>query len=121
MNEERTDRSGRPIIERVLSKIATLERMAEHWERKLTEGRGNRDFLSAELAALRYGAIALKHHRAEVEGEDTPRLALAELVDVLDLVRELLATRSGYELPGELRGRLGAAFERAKRVLADSE
>ena len=78
--------SLRPHIERVSGKLAQLERMAEFRQQRLDRqeyGRDGGHFMRAELSALDAACKALRWHRAEVEGLDTPLLALSSIVDAL--------------------------------------
>ncbi len=86
LEEADTDPAGMPVLKRVSSKIATLERRADHLEGQLSEWRGSphgRDFARAELSAVKAGVAALRYHRSEIEGLDQPILALQELVEAV--------------------------------------
>lgn len=79
-----TDDAGAPVIKRVSAKIGALERRAEHLEEQLsawTRSRGGKHFAEGELKAIKAGIAALRYHRADIEGMDTPILALQQLVD----------------------------------------
>lgn len=108
MAETQTER---PHIERVAGKLAQLERMVEYRESQLSAGefRGNGHFLKAEISALGAACDALRWHRAEAEGLDTPILALQEVVDAF---RGSDGGAAGVE-------NMAAAVARAEKVLAE--
>ena len=104
------DEAGAPVIERVSSKIAALERRAEYLEDQLAEWRGSpggKGFARAELSALRAGIAALRYHLAEVEGLDQPLLALQGLLDAVP--ESIRYSESG----------LAGACRRAKELLEE--
>lgn len=75
-----------PQIDRVSAKIATLERRAEWLEKRLSDPRNDRtrSFDEAEHSALEAAIKALNYHRAALDPETDPVLALSELVDSID-------------------------------------
>ncbi len=116
MEGHQTDDAGAPVIPRVSGKIAALERRADYLEGQLEGGRGSetgQNFAKAEVSAVRAGILALRYHRAEVEGMDTPILALQELVDALG--KQALESES-RPLPTQA---VVAAFRRSEVVLEE--
>ena len=108
MGTEATATDDDRTIIHVNAKIGALERRIERLDQQIADGVGSPNavqFMRAERSALKAGIQAMRWHRAEINGEDTPLLALAELVavcdrfhphpgavdDVLDRARELIA------------------------------
>lgn len=109
MSTEANEADGAPIIENVNASIAALERCIEHLDEKIADGRGSDGALAFDRSnrrAFKRGILALRLHRAEVEGHDTAMLVLAELAD----------TRAGMTLHTT---RAVEAFERARAVLEE--
>lgn len=103
-----------PRIERVNAKIGSLERRLAHLEDRVRMGDKprQRSFDEAEAEALRAGIAALRYHRAALDAETDPVLALSELVDTV--------SRAGL-IDDTQPGGLADAMRRAKRVLRDLE
>lgn len=112
--------SGAPVFENVNAKLAALERRMERLQDNIASKRGSDAALSydkAELAAIKAGHGALRYYRAELEGEDTSRLALAELLDALS-GRAANETAIGARAASD---RVAEAVKRARLVLAECE
>lgn len=102
-----------PQIERVSSKIATLERRSEWLEQRIKDPRNERtrSFDEAEHSALEAAIKALRYHRAALEPETDPVLALAEVLDAVD---EQVAAND--QIPSE---RVRQALTRARLVMKE--
>jgi hypothetical protein len=96
-------------MEHVLSKIATLERRADHLQRQLDENAcsaGARSFVQAELAALKTALVTMRLHGRAAEGLPAPMVVMRELVEAV-------------EKRGKLDPELTRLLERASSVVAD--
>lgn len=106
------------VVERVNAKIASLERRAEHLQRRIKEhttaDRG-RSFDITELQGIEAGISALRVHRSLLDPVTSPVLALAEMLDSFD---EEMVQGIAWVLP-EYRERAEAAVARARRVLKE--
>ncbi len=81
----RTDANGVPVLEKVSTKITTLERMLEYRQEKLRDGAGISQGVAGhyerEQEALQTAIVALRFHKAQVEGLDEPMKVLREMVE----------------------------------------
>lgn len=97
--KQEEDAGGVPQIFRVSARIGTLERRCDYLEAQIEDGDGgaSRDFDKAELKALKVAIVALRYHRASVEGLAQPMLALQELVDAVKRDPEYVAVDGGSD------------------------
>lgn len=112
MEEHETDAAGAPIIEGLSAKIGVLERRKEFLDEQIEDravSRGAEGFAKSERKALKAGILALKYHRADIEGLDQPILVLQELVDAYK--------KGGPD--GEGFRDFRVALERARKLLAE--
>lgn len=103
-----------PRIERVSAKVATLERRIDWLRRRIGERDRNERQVSfdvAEVDALEAGIVALRYHRAALDADTDPVLALAELLDATEVAQ---GSGSVHALQ-----RLEEARGRARRVLRE--
>jgi len=101
-------------IVNVSSKIATLERRQDFLRRQLDNWRGSdggRQYALAEISALDAAVLALRYHRADVEGLDTVVLSLEGLVDSLNGV--------AVSMPEPQRTNVERELQRAHLVLKE--
>ncbi len=106
------------VIERVNAKLSALERRAEYLQRRIKEhspaDRG-RSFDITELQAVEAAITAIKLHRAMLEPETSPVLALDELTNALDGLCDPVHMTSNLLAVA----RYTAAVFRARKVLKD--
>ena len=96
-----------PRIDSIFAKLKMLERRADHLRQRIAESRGNersRDFDRSEIDALEAACAALRYHAAALYADTDPTLALAELIDSLEI---------------EDDDRIDAALARGKRILRE--
>jgi hypothetical protein len=75
------------VTQKLLGKVATLERRADHLQRQLDNWQsssGAREFASAERSALEAAIVCMKLHYAEAEGMDQPMKVLRDLIAYLE-------------------------------------
>jgi hypothetical protein len=105
----KVDSQNTPVVPRVAHHLLRFERMLEFRRERMQAGTmspGALGHFEHEIEAIEAGMLALRFHRATVEGLDSPFVVL----------RELLAA---YEGEGAGEQRLEQAMQRAKAVLED--
>lgn len=108
------DTQGVPVLERVGSMLDTLDRMVEFRRERLdgyaagqgTISDGVAGHFKKEVTALEGAKVALRFHRATVEGLEEPFTLLRAIVDA-------------YEGPATQELKLRDAVRRAKSLLAE--
>lgn len=119
MKPEAVGTLGRPgpVVIDVAKHLGVLKRRLERLEENLAQQRGSANSLQydkEEAQAVRAAMSALYYHRATIEGEDTARLALGELLDAVD---EMEGDRDSVVVCE----RIEAAADRARELLKKLE